>query len=209
MAEEQRNTHSSSSIPHAVDSPQKSASSDAISPTKSAAAIRLQSPEEKTMQVLKQVSQYDRDYHPPVSVLDNIFPNKEARKVELMKCKTIHERYEFELRVLQTFHDAQMQFIHEKYQAFLLEEKAKIRKERTAFFQEQLDDLTNSMSQKNRSFLQKIYEEYQALEQIPMETLRKKQEEFIEKSIDRYYETATQLIEHFQSILTEDSKPKR
>lgn len=167
-----------------------------------------QGPEDHTARVLKEVKRRAEKYEKPDSPWDKLF-SKERRRVELAKCMTVEEKYAFELRVLKTFHDAQLQVIHEMYNEFLIKGKAQLRKDRAEFFQEQMDDLINALSEKSRGFLKKIEQEYKRLEEISIPFLRGKQEKFIEESVDRYYETITHLQENFRNILHEEIHKKR
>lgn len=163
----------------------------------------LQEPVNHTSRVVKEVNQWAEKYEHPDSAWDKLF-NKERRRLELAKCTTVEEKYAFELRVLQTFHDAQIQVIQEMYNEFLIKGKAELRKDRAEFFQEQMNDLVTVINEKSRDFLKKIELEYKQLEEISVPFLRKKQETFIEESVDRYYETLNQLQDNFRNILNEE-----
>lgn len=162
-----------------------------------------QRPDDHTSRVLKEVNRRAEKYEHPDSAWDKLF-SKERRHLELAKCATVEEKYAFELRVLQTFHDAQIQVIQEMYNEFLIKGKAELRKDRAEFFQEQMNDLITAINEKSRDFLKKIESEYEHLKEISVPFLREKQEKFIEKNVERYYETLNHLQDNFRNILNEE-----
>jgi hypothetical protein len=156
-------------------------------------------------QVIEDVSLYIEDYKDRErTVWQKIFPDQQQRHIELAKFKTVRDRYEFEMRAIQIAHEAQLQGIQELYNEFLVKGKAKIRKDRSEFFQQQLEDLLTNLSNKSQDFTAHLNASYQQLEKISVDFMRKRQEQLVETIVDGYYETVEKLIKNFQNILNEE-----
>jgi hypothetical protein len=156
-------------------------------------------------QVVEDVSLYIEDYKDRERTLwQKIFPDRQQRHIELAKFKTVRDRYEFEVRALQIAHEAQLQGIQEMYNEFLIKGKAKIRKDRSEFFQQQLEDLLTTLSTRSQDFTGRLNAAYQQLEQISVDFMRQRQEQLMETIIDGYYETVAKLVKNFQCILDEE-----
>jgi hypothetical protein len=156
-------------------------------------------------QVVEDVSLYIEDYKDRErTIWQKIFPDRQQRHIELAKFKTVRDRYEFEMRAIQIAHEAQLQGIQELYNEFLVKGKAKIRKDRSEFFQQQLEDLMTNLSNKSQDFTAHLNASYQQLEKISVDFMRKRQEQLVETIVDGYYETVEKLIKNFQNILNEE-----
>jgi hypothetical protein len=167
----------------------------------------LTPPEDSPMmrQVVEDVSLYVEDYQDRErTVWQKIFPNRQQRQIELAKFKTVRDRYEFEMRAIQIAHEAQLQGIQEMYNEFLVKGKAKIRKDRSEFFQQQLEDLLTNLSTKSQEFSGHLNTMYQQLEKLSVEFMKHRQEQLIETIVEGYYETVEKLIKNFQRILDEE-----
>jgi hypothetical protein len=138
------------------------------------------------------------------TMLQKVFPNRQQRYIDLAKHKTVKARYEFQMRAIQVAQEAQLQAIQEMYNDFLVQGKAKIRKDRAEFFQGQMDTLLTSLTNKSQEFTNRMHTAYQQLSNIQVEGLKKRQEKLINSIADGYYETVEKLIKSFQRILDEE-----
>jgi len=156
-------------------------------------------------EIVEDVSGYVEDYKDRErTLLQKVFPDRQQRFIELAKHKTVKARYEFQLRAVQIAHEAQLQAIQEMYNDFLVQGKAKIRKDRAEFFQQQFEALMNTLAGRSQDFSQRIKLAYQQVESISVESLRKRQERLIDTIADSYYDTVEKLIDSFQRILDEE-----
>jgi paraquat-inducible protein B len=167
----------------------------------------LAAPEEHPVmrEVVEDVHDYVEDYKERErTLLQKLFPDRQRRHIELAKHKTVKARYEFQMQAIQIAHEAQLQGIQEMYNDFLIKGKAKIRKERAEFFQEQFEDLMTNLTNKSQEFSGRINASYKQLEKMDTEFLRERQEQLIHNIVDGYYDTAEKLIRNFQNILNEE-----
>ncbi len=156
-------------------------------------------------EVVEEVSGYVEDYKDRErTIVQKLFPDRQQRHIDLAKHKTVKARYEFQMQAIQIAHEAQLQGIQEMYNDFLVKGKAKIRKDRAEFFQQQLENLMDNIARKSQNFSERINGAYQQLETILVDSLRERQEGLIETIADGYYETVAKLIKHFQNILNEE-----
>lgn len=155
--------------------------------------------------VVEEVAGYVEDYKDRERNLwQKMFPDRQQRHIDLAKHKTVKARYEFQMQAIQIAHEAQLQGIQEMYNDFLVKGKAKIRKDRAEFFQQQMENLMIRLSDKSQDFSDRINAAYQQLETIKVDSLKKRQERLIESIADGYYETVEKLIKSFQRILDEE-----
>ena len=155
--------------------------------------------------VLEETDLYVEDYRDRErNIFQKIFPDRQQRQIELARHKTVKARYEFLLKALQIDHQAQIQGIQEMYNDFLVKGKAKIRKDRAEYFQQQLELLLNSLTKKSQEFSQEMEAAYQKLESVKVDFLRERQEQLIQTVVAGYYETAEKLIANFRKILDEE-----
>ncbi len=138
------------------------------------------------------------------NVWQKLFPDRQQRQIEIARHKTVKARYEFLMKAMQVDHQAQLQGIQEMYNDFLIKGKAKIRKDRAEFFQQQLDILLTNLSQKSQEFGERISGAYEKLGAIKIPFLHERQEQLIQTIITGYYDTAEKLIKNFQNILNEE-----
>jgi hypothetical protein len=167
----------------------------------------LVAPEETPMMrdIVEEVTGYVEDYKDRErTVWQKIFPDRQQRYIELAKNKTVKARYEFQMRAIQIAHEAQLQGIQEMYNDFLVKGKAKIRKDRAEFFQQQMDTLLTTISNKSQEFTERMRGAYQQLNAINETKLKERQERLIDNIADGYYETVEKLIKNFQRILDEE-----
>ena len=175
----------------------------------------LVAPEDHPMmqEVVEEVHSYIEDYKDRERTLwQKMFPDRQQRHIELAKHKTVKDRYEFQMRAIQIAHEAQLQGVREMYNDYLVKGKAQIRKERSEFFQSQMENLLITLSTKSQDFTERMRGAYQQLEGINIESLKNRQEQLIESISDGYYETVGKLIKSFQRILDEeilDTEPSR
>jgi len=167
----------------------------------------LVAPEETSVMkdVVEEVAGYVEDYKDRErTIWQKVFPDRQQRHIELAKHKTVKARYEFQMRAIQIAHEAQLQGVQEMYNDFLVKGKAKIRKDRAEFFQQQMETLLTSVSNKSQEFTERMRGAYQQLESINVEKLKERQERLIDNISDGYYETVEKLIKNFQQILDEE-----
>ena len=170
-------------------------------------APKVSGPEEHPVmkRVLEETDLYYEDHKVrEQSIWQKMFPDQQQRQIEAARYKTVKDRYEFLRKAMQIDHQAQLQGIREMYNDFLIKGKAKIRKDRAEFFQQQLDILMTNLSQKSQEFGERISKAYEKLEMIRIPFLRDRQEQLIQTIIAGYYETAEKLIKNFQNILNEE-----
>jgi hypothetical protein len=164
-------------------------------------------PEENPMvkDIVEEVTSYVEDYREGERIpWRKLFPTRQQRKIEEAKYKTVQARYDHQTRAIRVAHEAQLQAIQEMYNDFLVQGKAKIRKDRSEFFQEQYENLMMTLANKSQEFTCRMNAGYQQLEAITVESLRKRQERLIGTIADSYYETVEKLIRNFQRILDEE-----
>lgn len=155
--------------------------------------------------IMEEVTGYVEDHKDRErTMLQKVFPNRQQRYIDLAKHKTVKARYEFQLRAIQIAHEAQLQAIQEMYNDFLVQGKAKIRKDRAEFFQAQMDNLLTTLTTKSQEFINRMHSAYQQLNNIQVEGLKKRQEKLMNSIADGYYETVEKLITAFQRILDEE-----
>lgn len=167
----------------------------------------LTTPEDHPMmrEVVDDVQMYVDDYKDRERTLwQKLFPDRQRRHIELAKFKTVRDRYEFQMQAIQIAHEAQLQGIQEMYNDFLIKGKAKIRKDRAEFFQQQFEDLMTNLAGKSQEFSSRINAAYKQIEKMDTEFLRERQEHLIRTVADGYYDTAEKLIRNFQNILDEE-----
>ncbi len=167
----------------------------------------LTAPEEDPMMrnIVEEVDGYVEDFKDRErTVWQKMFPDRQRRQIELTRYKTVKARYEFQIKAIQVAQEAQLQGIQEMYNDFLIKGKAKIRKDRAEFFQQQLEGLMTNVTGKSLGFSNRIHEAYQQLDEIKVEYLQKRQEQLIHSIVDGYYETVEKLILNFQNILNEE-----
>jgi hypothetical protein len=167
----------------------------------------LTAPEENPVMrdVVEDVQMYVEDYKDRERTLwQKLFPDRQRRHIELAKFKTVRDRYEFQMRAIQVAHEAQLQGIQEMYNDFLIKGKAKIRKDRAEFFQQQFEELMTNLSAKSQDFSARIDAAYKQMEGMTVELLQTRQEQLIKHIVDGYYDTAEKLIRNFQNILNEE-----
>jgi len=133
-----------------------------------------------------------------------VFPDRQQRHIEIAKRKAIKAYYEQQTEALQIANEAQIQRIRELYNDFLVKGKAKIRKERSEFFQQQIDNLMTNLTLKSREFIERVNVEYQQMEKISVEFMRERQAQLIQNIVNGYYATVEKLINSFQQILDEE-----
>jgi len=156
-------------------------------------------------EIVEEVSGYVEDYKDRErTLLQKVFPDRQQRYIELAKHKTVKARYEFQMRAVQIAHEAQLQAIQEMYNDFLVQGKAKIRKDRAEFFQQQFENLMTTLAHKSQEFSERIKSAYQQVETINIDSLKKRQERLVDTIADGYYETVEKLIRSFQRILDEE-----
>lgn len=167
----------------------------------------IAAPEDNPMvkDIVEEVSGYVEDYKEGERIpWRKLFPTRQQRQIEQAKYKTVKARYDYQIRAIQVAHEAQLQAIQEMYNDFLIQGKAKIRKDRSEFFQEQYENLMLTLTNKSQEFTSRINTSYQQLEAITVESLRKRQERLIGTIADSYFETVEKLIRNFQRILDEE-----
>lgn len=156
-------------------------------------------------EVVDDVSMYVEDFKDRERTLwQKMFPDRQQRQIDMAKYKTVKARYEFQRKAIEIAHEAQLQGIQEMYNDFLVKGKAKIRKERSEFFQQQFEHLMTTLSYKSQEFSERMNTAFQQLEKLNHDFLKKHQEELIERIIEGYYETVGKLIQNFQNILDEE-----
>ena len=167
----------------------------------------ITAPEEHPVmrEVVEDVLDYVEDYKERErTLLQKLFPDRQRRQIEAAKHKTVKDRYEFQIQAIQIAHEAQLQGIQEMYNDFLIKGKAKIRKDRAEFFQQQFEDLMTNLSNKSQEFSGRINAAYKQLEKVNIEFLKERQEQLIHNIVNGYYDTAEKLIRNFQNILNEE-----
>lgn len=164
-------------------------------------------PEENALvrEVTEEVAGYVEDFRDRERTpWQKLFPTRQQRQIELAKYKTVKERYEYQIRAVQIAHQAQLQAIQEMYNDFLVKGKAKIRKDRSEFFQHQHEQLMRVLAQKSQEFTAQLAANYKQVEGIDVEKLRERQEALIDTIAESYYTTVGKLIYNFQRILDEE-----
>lgn len=155
--------------------------------------------------VVDEVAGYVEDYKDRERTpWQKLFPTRQQRQIEMAKYKTVKERYNYQIQAVQIAHQAQLQAIQEMYNDFLIKGKAKIRKDRSEFFQQQYEQLMRTLSQKSLDFTAQMDASYQQLASVKVDKLRDRQEALIDTIAESYYATVGKLIYNFQRILDEE-----
>lgn len=138
------------------------------------------------------------------TLIQKLFPDRHQRHIELAKHKAVKAHYEFQTEAVLTANEAQLQRIRELYNDFLVKGKAKIRKDRAEFFQQQIEHLMTNLAYKSRGFIEQVNAEYQQMDAITVEFMKERQQQLIQNIVTGYYETVEKLIGNFQRILDEE-----
>jgi hypothetical protein len=167
----------------------------------------LMQPEETLLmkEIVEELKEHVEDYKERQrTLLQRFFPDRQQRYIETAKRKAIKAHYEFQTEAIQVANEAQLQRIREMYNDFLIKGKAKIRKDRSEFFQQQIENLMTNLSYKSREFIEHVNAEYQQLEKLPVDFMKERQARLIQNIVEGYYETVEKLIRNFQCILDEE-----
>jgi len=138
------------------------------------------------------------------SFLQRLFPTNLQRmlnKSDLTQAATELESREKAFKVAK---EAQLHSIKDMYNDFLVRGKGDIRKERTVFFVQKLQELEVEIGKINDSFTLLIQEQQVKIDEIKVPLLKQFAEKQIEKSMERFFDTVNKLMADFQNILNEE-----
>ena len=138
------------------------------------------------------------------SFLQRLFPTNLHRMLNKSDLKQAGTELEFREKAFKMAKESQLQSIKEIYNDFLVRGKGDIRKERTVFFVQKLQELEMEIGKINDSFTVLIQEQQTKLDEINVPLLKQFAEKQIEKSMERFFDTVNKLMGDFQNILNEE-----
>jgi hypothetical protein len=149
--------------------------------------------------VLTRISQNKRN-----SFLQKFFPDPRERALVQAEVSIIQSELEFRRRTLAKVREAQSQSLTERLNEYLIREKGKIRAETAAFLLSKRNELQTQMDRVFDDFTESMAVKLEKVESMTNSKLREIRTEQLERDIDSFMALQQELMDQFQSIISEN-----